>query len=160
MSPFLSSIHRFLGYFLAALLGFMVLNVLFQVGARYIFANPSSVTEEMARYLLIWLGLLGAAYATGERMHLAIDLLPQRLDGQAKRQLQIFIHVLVSLFALGALVIGGSYLIYITLSTHQNSAALNVPLGYVYTALPLSGLLIILYALQGILQHDADATDA
>lgn len=160
MTRFVASLHRILGYFLAGLLGFMVLNVLFQVIARYIFGNPSSVTEEMARYLLIWLGLLGAAYAAGERLHLAIDLLPSRLEGAAKTRLSRIIFALVFIFSLCALFIGGIFLMYITLTTDQTSAALKVPLGYVYIALPLSGILIMLYSLLGFIDPDFELTPA
>jgi TRAP-type C4-dicarboxylate transport system permease small subunit len=52
----------------------MVLNVAWQVLTRFVLQNPSSYTEELARYLLIWLGLLGAGYCVGQRSHLAIDI--------------------------------------------------------------------------------------
>ena len=72
---------RSLGWVLVALMGIAVLNVLWQVFSRYLLKNPSSYTEEAARYLLVWITLLGAAYAVGARGHLAIDLLPGKLTG-------------------------------------------------------------------------------
>jgi len=128
----------------------MVLNVLWQVGSRFILRSPSSFTDELARYLLIWVSLLGASYVTGKRMHLAIDLLPARLEGKKQRNLNVLIHVLVAVFALLAMVWGGINLVYITLTLRQTSAALNVPLGYVYMVVPLSGLLIMYYSLAGL----------
>ena len=64
------------------LMAFLVVDVLWQVLSRYILVSPSSVTDELAGYLLIWVGLLGAAYVSGKNEHLAIDLLLQhiRLD--------------------------------------------------------------------------------
>ncbi|WP_316931840.1 TRAP transporter small permease [Parabacteroides distasonis] len=53
--------------------------MLWQVLSRYILVSPSSVTDELAGYLLIWVGLLGAAYVSGKNEHLAIDLLLQHL---------------------------------------------------------------------------------
>ena len=57
--------------------------------------NPSSFTEEIARYLLVWVGILGGAYAVGKRIHLAIDLLPTKLEGRRKAMLELFIEVCI-----------------------------------------------------------------
>ena len=120
--------------------------MLWQVFTRFVLRDPSTFTEELARYLLIWVGLLGAAYAAGQRKHLAVDLLPTRLAGRARRRLLRFIEACVLVFALAVLVVGGGRLVWVTLYLQQTSAALQVPLGYVYLALPLSGLLIAFYA--------------
>jgi TRAP-type C4-dicarboxylate transport system permease small subunit len=124
----------------------MVVNVLWQVATRFILDDPSSYTEEVARYLLIWVGLLGAAYAAGRRSHLAIDLLPERLQGRRRHLLLLLIEACIFLFALLALVIGGSRLVSLTLLLGQSSAALGLPLGIVYLALPISGLLMMFFA--------------
>jgi hypothetical protein len=60
-----------------------VLNVLWQVFTRFVIRHPSSYTEELARYLLVWVGLLGAAYASGHKLHLAIDLFSQKMKPAA-----------------------------------------------------------------------------
>ena len=129
------------------LMGLMVINVLWQVCARYIPFIPGAFTDELARYLLIWVGLLGAAFASGKQMHLALDLLPEKLEGVAKSKLQIFINILVAVFALLVMIVGGIRLMYITLYLGQTSAALGIPLGFVYMVLPLSGVLIIYFAI-------------
>lgn len=135
---------------LVFLMGLMVLNVLWQVASRFIFRFPSSFTDELARFLLIWVGLLGASYVAGQKMHLAIDILPSKLSGQKEKNLNAVINILVALFALFAMVWGGAKLVYITFVLEQSSAALNLPLGYVYTVLPLSGIIIIYYSFVNI----------
>ncbi|HRD18591.1 MAG TPA: TRAP transporter small permease subunit, partial [Candidatus Marinimicrobia bacterium] len=67
-------LDNILKWVVVVLMAISVFNVLWQVFTRFILRNPSSYTEELARYLLIWVGLLGAAYAAGNKMHLAIDL--------------------------------------------------------------------------------------
>lgn len=129
------------------IMGLMVLNVLWQVFSRFILKNPSSFTEELARYSLIWLGLLGASYASGQKLHLAIDLLPTKLKGQKKIYLDIIIELCVLLFSITAMVIGGTRLVLITLELNQISAALQIPLGYVYLVLPISGAIMFFYSL-------------
>ncbi|MHA6249306.1 TRAP transporter small permease [Pontibacter sp. CAU 1760] len=134
-------------WLLVTLMAVMVLNVLWQVGSRFILRSPSSFTDELARFLLIWVSLLGASYVTGKKMHLAIDILPSKLEGKKQQNLHVLIHTLVALFAFFAMVWGGIKLVYITLTLNQTSAALNVPLGYVYMVVPLSGLIIIYYSI-------------
>lgn len=146
----MNRVNKFLGYFLAFLMAIMLLSVCWQVFSRYVLSSPSSFTDELARYLLIWIGLLGGAYASGQGMHLAIDLLPAKLTGKPKQLLQIFIHFLVILFVIGTLVIGGIRLVYITYSLGQTSAAMQIPLAYVYIILPISGFLIIAYKINDI----------
>jgi len=135
---------------LIMLMTIMVINVLWQVFTRYVLGSPSSFTDELARYLLIWVGLLGAAYASGKNMHLAINLFPSRLKVGNQRMLAIFVNILIIGFALTTLVIGGGRLVYITSILGQKSAALHISLALVYSVLPLSGFLIIFYSLSDI----------
>ena len=146
-------IDRTLGWVLVVLMSVAVLNVLWQVFTRFVLADPSSFTDELARYLLIWIGLLGASYAAGMQMHLAIDLLPAKLTGRPRFYLSALIEACVFLFALSVLVVGGTYLVALTLTLGQTSAALHVPLGYVYLALPLSGLLMMFYSARAVAHH-------
>lgn len=147
------SVDRILGTALVVLMAVMVLNVLWQVTSRYLVGRPSAFTDELARYLLIWVGLLGGAYATGQRLHLAIDLVPRRAGPVGQHRLSLIINSVVILFATAVMVIGGTNLVYITLYLKQNSPALGVPLGYVYAALPLSGLLIVYYSVRNLLER-------
>jgi TRAP-type C4-dicarboxylate transport system permease small subunit len=140
------NIDRMLEWALIVLMASNVINVLWQVFTRFILHHPSSFTEELARYLLIWVGLLGAAYAAGKKMHLAIDVVLQGLKKKARIGVEIFIQVLIFSFALLVMVVGGLRLVTITLTLNQISAALGIKLGYIYLVLPLSGLLIMFYA--------------
>jgi TRAP-type C4-dicarboxylate transport system permease small subunit len=142
-----------LGWFVTVLMGVAVLNVLWQVFTRYVLQSPNPYTDELARYLLIWIGLIGASYAAGKRMHLAIDLLPLRLKGRSHHVLNLLIDFLILAFAFLVMVIGGMRLVMLTLMLEQFSAALRVPLGYVYLALPLSGLLIMFYSALFMYDH-------
>lgn len=140
------ALDRTLAIALSTIMALLVLAVLWQVFTRFALRDAASWTEELARYLLIWLSLLGAAYATGSRLHLAVDLLPTRLRGGARRRLERVIDACVLLVAVAILGIGGSRLVWVTLVLGQDSPALGIPLGWVYLALPLSGVLIAVYA--------------
>jgi TRAP-type C4-dicarboxylate transport system permease small subunit len=75
---------------LVMLMSLLVVDVLWQVTSRYILVNPSSFTTELAGYLMIWVGILGAAYVAGRNEHLAIDLLVQKSSPRRKKRLLIF----------------------------------------------------------------------
>lgn len=137
---------------LIGIMGIMVVNVLWQVFSRYLLQSPSSWTEELTRFLLIWLGLLGAAYATGQKLHLAIDLVPSRLEGAKARNLDINIQVVVALFGLLAMTIGGARLVYLTMTLKQISSAMSLPMWIVYLSIPVSGILVVYYSLDNILR--------
>ena len=144
-------INKVLGMVLAVLMAVMVINVLWQVFTRYVVGVPSSFTDELARYLLLWIGILGAAYVSGKKMHIAIDLVPSRLTPQARARLSVFVNLIVILFAVTVLVLGGARLVYITLLLEQYSPALQIPLGGVYTIIPISGLLVVYYKISDLL---------
>lgn len=141
-----NKIDAVLKWILVIIMAVMTLNVLWQVFSRFVLQNPSSFTDELARYLLVWAGILGASYVAGQKLHLAIDLLSTKLEGKSKSYLEIFIEACVFIFSLVVMVIGGIRLVFITLTLKQISAALQVPLGYVYLAVPLSGLLMMFYS--------------
>lgn len=140
------TVDKLLEMALIILMGANVFNVLWQVFTRFVLRDPSSFTEELARFFLIWVGLLGASYAAGKKMHLAIDVLLQALKNKTKIWADIFIQVFIFLFSFFVMVVGGLRLVTITLTLNQISAALRIKLGYVYLVLPISGLLIMFYA--------------
>jgi TRAP-type C4-dicarboxylate transport system permease small subunit len=149
-----SIIDKILEALVVVIMGLLVLNVVWNVLSRYILNSPSSFSVELARYLLIWVGLIGGAYATGKKEHIAIGLFPQKLqrkDPAKRRKLDILINILIAAFAFFILVIGGIKLVVITFTMTQISPTLQIPLGYVYLSLPLSGLLIIFYSVHEII---------
>ena len=147
---FRTRVNRILGYFLSLIMGVMVLNVLWQVFSRFVLISPSSFTDELARYLMIWLSILGAAYVSGKGMHVAIDILPTKLNKENQDKLKTVINIIVIIFCFTTFVIGGSRLVYITYTLEQFSPALQIPLALVYVVIPISGLIIIFYKLLDI----------
>ena len=142
---FQQRLNKALEAFLVVLLSVLVIDVLWQVISRYLLSSPSSFTDELAGYLLIWVGVLGAAYVAGRKEHLAIDILLQRSPPARQRKLLYIIHSLIFLFALSVMVLGGIILMYTRFVLQVKSAALQLPLGYVYIILPVSGLIIMYY---------------
>lgn len=126
----------------AVLLSIMTLLVLYQVFTRYVLNNPAAFTEELVRYSLIWTGFIGAAYAFSTREHMALTLVINKLDDKKKRALQTVIDLLILLFALFVMTIGG---VKLALSAQKvYSALLGIPRSLVYSMAPISGVFIII----------------
>lgn len=144
-------LDRVLEWILIVLMSGMTLDVLWGVFTRYIVGSQAPWSEELARYLLIWIGILGAAWASGKHLHLAIDLFPESLSPVRRRNLMIIINVLVIFFVTAAMIIGGIRLVYVVTYLGQESAALKLPLGAVYTVMPLSGVIIVYHKIHDII---------
>lgn len=142
---FKKGLDRLLGIVLVVMMAMAVLNVLWQVATRFVLGDPSTVTPELARYLLIWLSILGASYVVGQRGHLALELLLEKLSGRALRVVQFLILGCVGAFALFVMVVGGGRFVYIQATLGQTSPSLGWPLWTVYTVIPLSGLIMLVY---------------
>jgi TRAP-type C4-dicarboxylate transport system permease small subunit len=143
-------IDSYLGYFLIFLMAVITLDVLWGVFTRYAVGRQAEWTEELARFLLIWIGMLGGAYAAGQKTHLAIDLLSPKLGQKAQARVSAAINLLVAAFALTAMVAGGLRLMYLTWILGQLSPALRIPMALVYSAIPLSGMLVVFYQINAM----------
>ncbi|HBG27671.1 MAG: hypothetical protein A2Y10_10285 [Planctomycetes bacterium GWF2_41_51] len=130
------------------IMSILVIDVVWQVIARYVLKNPGAWTEELSGFLLIWAGLLGTCISHREKAHLGIDYLVEKFQPQNRDLIRILISLLTTVFAISVLVCGGCQLVKATFITNQYSPALGIQMGYVYLILPISGILIIIYSLQ------------
>ena len=148
----MNSIRKILNQLLNILAGgsffAMVVLTCWQVLTRYIFKKPSSWSEELVSYLLAWMTLLGSSLVVGERGHMNIPLLMDRVHDSARKLLAIFSEVIACLFAAVILVLGG---VQITrLAMGQMTSSLGIAIGFFYIVLPLSGILNIVYTILNI----------
>jgi TRAP-type C4-dicarboxylate transport system permease small subunit len=139
-------LDRSLETLVIVVMGALVLDVLWQVFNPLIIKDPSTWTEELAQFMLVWVALLGAAVALNRGAHLGIDYfvgtLPERIR-------------VVALFSFCVMIIGGMALVQLNLELGQTSPALGVKVGYVYLAVPISGFFLTLYAVIGLLERVA-----
>lgn len=150
MQALLKQLDRVLAVFLMILMSAIVLDVTWQVLSRFIVGVPSSVTEEVARFLLVWIGLLGAAYAFRTHAHLGLDILTAKLPMQKRVVAEIVAQLMSFGFAASVMIYGGMNLVKLQLMLGQTSAALQIKMGYVYIVLPLAGVLICIYAIDNM----------
>ncbi|HEN4847067.1 TPA: TRAP transporter small permease subunit [Klebsiella quasipneumoniae subsp. similipneumoniae] len=88
------AVDRTIAAFSVAVMIALVVCVVWQVFSRYVLNQPSTLTDELARFLMIWVGLLGAAYTVGAQRHLAIDLLTMTLSPRRQALFSVIINLL------------------------------------------------------------------
>ncbi|SFG70464.1 TRAP-type C4-dicarboxylate transport system, small permease component [Palleronia marisminoris] len=109
-----------------------------QIVSRVLF-TAVSWTEEMARFLLVWLTFLGATLALAEKRHIAVTLLTDRMPPALGRAAAIAGLVTMTAFLIALTWIGWSYM---SMQSFQRSASLQMPMMYVYAVIPVSGALM------------------
>ena len=145
MKGLISGLDRMMKVVLVVLMLVLVLSIVWQVLSRYVLNSPSAVTEELARYVMIWMALLGASYVFRLRMHLGLNLFTHNLRGVKKQWVEFISLAAVVVFAVCVMIIGGGHLVLMTAELGQITAVLGIPVAYVYVVIPISGLFIVLY---------------
>ena len=136
----MSKFMRYLENVVGAILGVMAILVIYQVLARYVLDDPPSWTEELARYLQVWLVLLAAPICLYRGMHLAVNYLTPRLPPTPRRVVRTGIHLLVGFFCLVFTFFGIKLM---KVAALQVSPALGLSMIWPYLAVPVSGLAMI-----------------
>ncbi len=163
--PIIAVLVRALEYLLILAMAILVINVIWGVLARMlvsagILERQSNWTEELARFLMIWVGLLGACLAFEKRAHLGVDFLVGKFHPSGQKILALAALTTVLLFAIGVLCIGGWELVNRTLALKQITPALGIPKGWVYLAVPISGVFTVIFTLSqmlDVIRTNADA---
>ncbi len=127
----------------------MVLMVTYQVIARYFFASPSSVTEALTRYSFVWLIIISATYMFGQREHICISVVKDKLPAKAKEIVNILIEIITIIFA-GLVMIFGGFTIS-KMNLLQIDSILNIPTGIIYSIIPICGVIIVFYSIYNIM---------
>ncbi len=128
----------------------LTLTVLLGVFTRFVLGHQAEFTDELARLLLIWVSFIGGALAFERKAHLGVDFFVGKLDPAAAKSVAVIVQVLIIALALSVLVVGGY-----TLAAGQMQQRLPtlsfLTRGMVYLALPVSGIFIVLFSLENML---------
>lgn len=138
-----------LSWLIIALFTILNIDVLWGVFSRYILDAQTRWTDELATTLMVWVALLGAALVYGEKGHLGVDYFVGKLDPAAQRVAEFAAHVVVLIFSLCVMVYGGWILVDRTLDANQVLPALGWKKGYCYAVVPISGLFLVFYTVEG-----------
>lgn len=139
VSKGLDYINGFVKYILILLMATIVVSVFCQVLFRFVINQPLAWTEELARYSLVWLTFLGAAYAASLKGHVSIDFFVKKLPLLFQKGVMIIVAFICFYFFY---VLMSEGLSLAQQSMTQLSPVLRLPMGYVYSIIPISGLLL------------------
>ncbi|MFC3041822.1 TRAP transporter small permease [Virgibacillus xinjiangensis] len=140
MDRILHVINRATEIITMSLLLAMVALVFLQVCTRLLLDSSFSWTDELARYMFIWVVFLGGGIAFQHGTHISIEAMKEKLPFHLQRVLQVFVTVVCILFFI-LLITTGIQLMNSSMS--QTSPALSLPMGLMYSVIPVSGLLQI-----------------
>lgn len=121
----------------------------YQIVTRYFFNSPSTFSEELLTYSFTWMAMLASAYVFGKRDHMRMAFIADKLQGTAKKCLEIFIECLIFFFSATTMVWGGWNIMM--LSMQQKTASLGVSMGIIYIILPVTGIAICVYCILNII---------
>ncbi len=121
----------------------MLVIIFFQVVTRYLFGHTFEWSEEIARFLFVWVVFLGSALIMGESGHLSVRMLPEKFkDTTFGFVLEVFINFCSYAFIL-LLIVQGSKMT--STMTFQTAPALGISMSWIYAIIPASATLMLLY---------------
>lgn len=144
-------INKGVEYVSVFLIVVMVLLVLWQVIARYILSSPSSFSEALTRYLFVWLVLVTSTYAFGCREHMRIEVLLSSMSERIRKYVNIGIEVVTIIFSACIMTFGGS--VITRMQMVQTDSSLHIPMGVIYSIIPVCGVIIIFYCICNIMDE-------
>ncbi len=127
---------------------FMTVVGTYQISVRYIFKDPSTISEELISYSFAWMSMFAASYVFGKRDHMRMVFFVEKFNEKTQTYISILCEIVILLFAFGVLVCGGKAITELTMT--QISPALRVSMGYVYSVLPTCGIITSIYSILNI----------
>lgn len=147
MKKILDLIQKIINIFLSVAIFAMTLIIFLQVISRYVFNSPLVWSEELSRYLFVWISFLAIADAVRTKSHIALSVLTDKMSEDKKIIISKLNNCLV--FIIGIIITYGG-IILMNLGVHQSSATLGVPMFLVYLVIPVSGILISIFSIEKI----------
>jgi len=141
------------------LMAVLTLDVMWQIFTRMASGIPQSIvaikpsrwTDELAVMLMIWVALFGASVAFNKKGHLGVDYFVGKLPQKAKVFSELIVYLLTAIFAATCMIYGG--IIFVAENTRQFSPALDIPMGVVYVAVPVSGFFFLMISFEAIFER-------
>lgn len=143
-------LNKIIEYALAFLVVVMVCGCFWQIFTRFILNDPSQYTEELLRYALIWLTMLGVPYAYGKEQHIAIGFITNTFTKKGTVQNKLFIEILVLILSVFVMIAGG--IMVAVNAAGQVSPAMKIPMQFYYIGVPICGVLMAIYSVQRLIR--------
>ncbi len=121
-------------------------NVLMQILSRQILRVSMVWTDEVARFSFIWMTMLGASLQVRHKSHYAVTMISEQFKNRKFFNYLVFLSILV---VAGMLLYFGYR--YALMGLRRVSPSTNIKMIWIYSAIPVGGLLMIFYSLEGVL---------
>lgn len=146
-----SFMHAFLKVMLVIIFAVMTIIASVQIFYRFVLLNPLTWTDEICRYCLIWVTLLGVAVAAERKSHISIDFIRNIVPAKAMPILEKFWNICSIVFCAFVIYYGFELA---ELNMAQYSAGMHIRLGYIYYSVPIGGIGIFYYNLMQLFGFD------
>lgn len=143
---------KVLQWIVIILMSLLVLDVLWGVVSRYALGQQAKWSEELARFLLVWVSLFGASVAFSMKAHLGLDYFAGKLHPVAGRFNSIVGALITLVFAILVFGVGGWALVQKTMDSGQTMVALPIAKWWEYAALPVSGVFMIIFLVEQLIE--------
>ncbi len=153
LSGFLNTLCKRAG---AALLAAMAVLIVIQVTARYVVGSSLSWSEEISRYLFIWVVMLGTAIGVRDGSHVAVELLLKRLPAPLHGLVTTCFTLCLCLLAAVMVLYGG---ILAANVQAQLSPATRISMAYVYAAVPVCSLVMLVHLAVQLMRNLTEAAE-
>lgn len=143
-------LNKFFGYALAFIMAFMTIIIFWQVIARYVVGSSLAWSEELSRFLMIFMIMIGASLALRENQLISVEVVPEMLRGRVKKWLTVIVH-LISIFFYTIIIMFG----WKVAQSFGNQIApgTGISMFFIYLSLPLGGVLLLMNSITCILEE-------
>ncbi|MFM1653656.1 TRAP transporter small permease [Brevibacillus sp. B_LB10_24] len=143
-------LNKLCGWCLAVIMAVMSILIFWQVAARYVFGSSLAWSEELSRFLMIFMVLMGAAVALGKGSLIAVEIVPEMAKDSLKRWIRLSTHV-VSLIFYAILIIYGWKLA--KNFAGQIAPGTGISMFWIYLSLPIGGFLLFLNSISSMIKE-------
>ncbi|MBM4164700.1 MAG: TRAP transporter small permease [Lentisphaerae bacterium] len=148
---FRTGLIRALEKLVIVMVAVLTLTVLWGVFSRFVLGKQAAYTDELARVLLVWISMIGAALAFGENAHLGVDYFVNKLHPEARKTLSMIVQLVIMVLAILVFIVGGWGLAMGQLG-QQLPTMPWMSRGMVYVAIPISGVFMLLFAIENLIE--------
>lgn len=149
-------IHRIIVFIAYVLVSLMVVNTVLGVFCRFVLNNALYWSDELGRYMMIWVGFIGCYLAARDNCHVGVELVVDRFKPAARKAIRVFAHLVIIAFLAIILAKSGEQLGLLGI---QRSSALEIPMAIPYSAVTFGILMMLVeYAAHLIRLVKAPAT--
>lgn len=141
-------VDKVMDWLLIIMLAIMTVLVTYQVVTRYVFKSPSAISEAIAQYMFVWLVMFGSALVFGDREHLEISVLKDKMPPKPRFIVEVLINICLLFFSIVVCIYGG--LIGVIRQIATLDVALGISTGVIYVSIPLCGIVMLFYAIYNI----------